>query len=385
MADKRDYYEVLGVSKNASDDDLKKAYRSLAKKYHPDMHPDDKEAAEKFKEVNEAYAVLSDKEKRAKYDQYGHAAFDPASGGFGGFGGFDGGVDLGDIFSSFFGGGGFGGFGGGGGGNRRNMPIAGEDVQVRITIDFEEAVFGCKKDIAFNRIEKCPECDGTGAEKGSDIEICPTCNGRGQTTVNQRTAFGVFQSQRTCPDCRGTGKRIKNPCKNCRSTGYIKTKKEFSVTIPAGIDNGNYVSFAGQGDAGRNGGPAGDLIVETRVRPHAIFKRDGADIAAEVPISFVTATLGGEITIPTLRGTESFTVPEGTQTGTTFTLANKGITGVHGRRNGNLYITVHVEIPKKLSQEQKDILRKFDDKTKDDNNSTLSEFKKKLKSIFKKK
>ncbi len=385
MADKRDYYEVLGVQKSASDDDLKKAYRSLAKKYHPDMHPDDAEAAEKFKEVNEAYAVLSDKEKRAKYDQYGHAAFDPASGGFGGFGGFDGGVDLGDIFSSFFGGG-FGGFGGGGGGgSRRNAPIAGDDIQTRVTIDFEEAVFGCKKDVSFNRIEKCPDCGGTGAEKGSPIETCPACQGRGQTTVNQRTAFGVFQTARTCTECRGTGKIIKKPCKNCRQTGYIKTKKEFSVTIPKGIDNGNYVSCTGQGDSGRNGGPSGDLIIEVRVRPHAVFTRNGNDIMLTVPISLVTATLGGEITIPTLLGEEKFTIPEGTQPNTTFTLSGKGITDVRGRRNGNMLLTVNVEVPRRLSGEQKEILKKFETSLGETNNDLISEFKKKLKSIFKKK
>ena len=383
MADKRDYYEVLGVQKSASEDDLKKAYRVLAKKYHPDLHPGDEEAAEKFKEVNEAYGVLSDKEKRAKYDQYGHAAFDPASGGFGGF---EGGFDFGDIFSSFFGGsGGFGFGGGGGGGNRRNMPMEGDDVGARIVIDFEEAVFGCKKEITFSHIEACPECKGSGAEKGSTAETCPACNGRGQTTVNQRTAFGVFQSTRACPECRGAGKIIKKPCKNCRSTGYVKVKKTLEISIPAGIDDGNRLTCTGQGDAGRNGGPNGDLILEIRVREHSVFRREGSNVYATVPISLTDAALGAEIEIPTLTGTEKYTIPEGTQPGTTFTLVGKGITGLRGRRNGNLDITVEVEVPRRLSSEQKELLKRFADTCNDTNTSVLSDFKKKLKSIFKKK
>ena len=380
MAEKRDYYEVLGVQKSASEDELKKAYRVLAKKYHPDMNPDNAEAAEKFKEVNEAYAVLSDKEKRDKYDRYGHAAFDPAAGGAGGgFGGFD----FGDIFSSFFGGGGFGGFGGSS--QSRNMPMEGDDVGLRLTIDFEEAVFGCKKDISFAHIEVCPDCNGSGAEKGSTADICPTCKGRGQTVVNQRTAFGTFQSTRTCPDCRGTGKIIKNPCKNCRSTGYVRVKKELTVTIPAGVDTGSRIACTGQGDAGRNGGPAGDLIIEIAVRNHAVFQRNGNDIYCDVPVTFVEAALGAEIEIPTLNGTEKYTIPEGTQTGTRFTLSGRGVTGVRGRRNGNLYVTVNVEVPKKLTDEQKDLLRKFGDTCSAKNNENQFDFLEKLKKLFTKK
>lgn len=381
MAEKRDYYEVLGVQKTASEDELKKAYRVLAKKYHPDMNPDNAEAAEKFKEVNEAYAVLSDKEKRDKYDRYGHAAFDPAAGGAGGgFGGFD----FGDIFSSFFGGGGFGGFGGGSS-QSRNMPMEGDDVGLRLTIDFEEAVFGCKKDISFAHIEVCPDCNGSGAEKGSTAETCPACKGRGQTVVNQRTAFGTFQSTRTCPECRGTGKIIKNPCKNCRSTGYVRVKKELTVTIPAGVDTGSRIACTGQGDAGRNGGPAGDLIIEIAVRNHPVFQRNGSDIYCEVPVTFVEAALGAEIEIPTLNGTEKYTIPEGTQTGTRFTLAGRGVTGVRGRRNGNLYVTVNVEVPKKLTDEQKDLLRKFGDTCSAKNNENQFDFLEKLKKLFTKK
>lgn len=379
MAEKKDYYEVLGVSKTATDEELKKAYRVLAKKYHPDMNPNNPEAAEKFKEVNEAYGVLSDKDKRAKYDQYGHAAFDPSAGG--GFGGFDfggGGMDFGDIFSSFFGGG----FGGGSSSARRNAPQEGDDIGVRLTIDFEEAVFGCKKDISFAHIEVCPECHGTGAEKGTSVETCPTCHGHGQTTVNQRTAFGTFQSTRPCPDCHGTGKIIKNPCKNCRSTGYVRVKKEITVTIPAGIDNGNRISCTGQGDAGRNGGPAGDLIIEVMTREHPIFKRDGSNIYCTVPVTFTECALGAEIEIPTLTGPEKYTIPEGTQTGTTFTLPGRGIAGVRGRRNGNLYVTVNVEVPKKLSAEQKDLLRRFAGTCDDKNNAGRTDFLKKIKNMF---
>ena len=384
MADKRDYYEVLGVQKNATEDDLKKAYRVLAKKYHPDLHPGDNDAAEKFKEVNEAYGVLSDKEKRAKYDQYGHAAFDPSSGGFGGF---EGGFDFGDIFSSFFGGGGgFGSaFGGGGSRSRRNMAMEGDDVGIRVTLDFEEAIFGCKKEITFSHVEECPECHGSGAEKGSKIETCATCKGSGQTTVNQRTAFGMFQSTRACPDCKGSGKTIKSPCKNCRATGYVKVKKTLEITVPAGVDNGVHLTCRGQGDAGRNGGPNGDLIVELRVREHSIFERSGYNIYATVPISFTDAALGAEIEIPTLTGMEKYTIPEGTQTDTVFTLSGKGVPSVRNKRAGDLFITVTVEVPRRLSQEQKDLLRKFAGTYGESNSNILTDFKNKLKNLFKKK
>ena len=355
---KRDYYEVLGVSKGASDDEIKKAYRGLAKKYHPDMNPGDKEAEAKFKEANEAYDILSDKDKRAKYDQFGHAAFDPSMGGgsgFGGFGGFGGGdFDFGDIFSSFFGG------GGGSSRSRRNMPIDGEDVATRITIDFEEAAFGCKKDITFARVEGCPDCDSTGAEKGTKPETCATCRGTGSVTVKQQTMLGYMQTQRQCQDCRGTGKIIKSPCKNCNGKGFVKVNKKLEVSIPAGIDSMQRIVLRGQGSAGRNGGDNGDLIIEVRVKNHELFTRDGNNLYCDVPISFTEAALGAEIEIPILGGKpEKYEIPEGTQSGATFTLRGKGIPDINSKRRGDLIITVLVETPKNLTGEQKKLLRSF--------------------------
>ncbi len=355
---KRDYYEVLGVSKGASDDEIKKAYRGLAKKYHPDMNPGDKEAEAKFKEANEAYDVLSDKEKRAKYDQFGHAAFDPSMGGgsgFGGFGGFGGGdFDFGDIFSSFFGG------GGGSSHSRRNMPIDGEDVATRITIDFEEAAFGCKKDITFARVEGCPDCNSTGAEKGTKAETCSVCRGTGSVTVKQQTMLGYMQTQRQCQECRGTGKIIKTPCKNCNGKGFIKVNKKLEVSIPAGIDSMQRIVLRGQGSAGRNGGDNGDLIIEVRVKNHDLFTRDGNNLYCDVPISFTEAALGAEIDIPILGGKpEKYEIPEGTQSGTSFTLRGKGIPDINSKRRGDLIITVLVETPKNLTGEQKKLLRSF--------------------------
>ncbi len=354
MADKRDYYEVLGVSKGASDDEIKKAYRSLAKKYHPDMNPGDKEAEAKFKEANEAYAVLSDSEKKAKYDQFGHAAFDQSSGmggsGFGGFGDFD----FGDIFSSFFGG------GGSSSRSSRNSPQVGDDIATRLTITFDEAVFGCKKEVNFARIEGCPDCDATGAAKGSSPETCKNCGGRGTIRVQQQTMLGYMQTQRTCPECRGTGKIVKNPCKNCNGKAFIKVNKKLEVTIPAGIDSMQRIVLRGQGSAGRNGGRAGDLIIEVRVKEHKIFTRDGNDVYCEIPISFAEATLGAEIDIPILGDkTEKFTIPEGTQTGASFTLRGKGVADVNTKRKGDLIITVLVETPKNLTNDQKRLLLEF--------------------------
>ena len=357
---KRDYYEVLGVSKGASDDEIKKAYRSLAKKYHPDMNPGNKEAEAKFKEANEAYDVLSDSDKRQKYDQFGHAAFDPAAGGGygGGFGGFGGGFgggdfDFGDIFSSFFG-------GGGSSRSSRNAPVPGDDVGVRVTISFEEAVFGCKKEISFARVEACPECESTGAAKGTKPETCKTCGGTGRVTVQQQTVLGYMQTQRACQGCRGTGKIVKTPCKNCNGKGYIKLTKRFDISIPAGIDNMQNIIHRGQGNAGRNGGPAGDLIVEVRVKEHNFFTRSGNNVFCEIPISFAEAALGAEIDVPTLDGkTEKFTIPEGTQTGTSFTLKGKGIPDLNSKRKGDIIFTVIVETPKNLTNEQKKLLQTF--------------------------
>jgi molecular chaperone DnaJ len=375
MAQKRDYYEVLGVSKTASADEIKKAYRSLAKKYHPDMNPGDKEAEAKFKEVNEAYDVLSDEGKRQKYDQFGHAAFDPSAGaeGFGGFGGFgDGGFDFGDIFSSFFG-------GGGGSRSSRNAAIDGEDIVTRLTISFDEAVFGCKKEISYPRVEACDECSGTGAEKGSKPETCATCHGTGRVTVQQQTMFGRMQSQRSCTACRGTGKIVKNPCKNCNGKGYVRVTKKTELTIPAGIDNGQRIIRRGQGSAGRNGGAAGDLIIEVTVKAHKFFERERNNVYCEIPISFATAALGGEIVVPGLGGKdETFQIPEGTQTGTTFTLKGKGIADVNTKRKGDLIFMVVVETPKDLTAEQKKLLSAFADSLGESNEIKSKSFFKKL-------
>ena len=356
MADKRDYYEVLGVQKGASDTDIKKAYRTLAKKYHPDINPGDKDAEAKFKEVNEAYEVLSDADKKAKYDQFGHAAFDPsagAGGGYGGFGGFGGfgDVDLGDIFGSFFG-------GGGSSRQRRNGPQKGEDIEVDITINFEEAVFGCKKDVSFTKYAKCSKCKGSGAESG-EAETCPTCRGSGQRRVMQNLGGMQFQTTTTCDTCRGTGKYIKNPCQKCRGSGFERISKKLTVDIPAGIDHGKGLVVRGAGNDGKNGGPAGDVYVMVSVRRSPTFKRDGYNLFCEVPITMAEAALGAEIEIPTLEGRESYTIAEGPQTGTTFTLRQRGVPIVNSSRRGDLYVTVNVEIPKSLNEKQKELLREF--------------------------
>lgn len=372
MAEKRDYYEVLGVDKSASENDIKKAYRSLAKKYHPDINPGDKEAEAKFKEVNEAYEVLSDSDKKAKYDQYGHAAFDPTAGagGFGGFGGFDGGFDfdLGDLFGSFF--------GGGSSRQRRNGPQRGEDIEVNITINFEEAVFGCKKDISFGRYSKCSKCHGSGAESGT-AETCPTCHGSGQRRVMQNLGGMQFQSTTTCDKCRGTGKYIKNPCASCRGSGFEKQTKKLTVNIPAGIDHGKGLIIRGEGNDGKNGGSAGDVIVMVSVRRSSTFKRDGYNLYCDVPISITEATLGAEIEVPTLEGKEKFTLAEGTQTGTTFSLRQKGVPIVNSNRRGDLYFTVKVEIPKGLTEKQKELLREFAEACGESNHAKKKGFGKK--------
>ena len=358
---KRDYYEVLGVSKGASDDEIKKAYRKLAKKYHPDMNPGDKEAEAKFKEVNEAYSVLSDEQKRARYDQFGHAGVDPnyGAGGPGGpFGGFDmGDIDLGDIFGSFFGGGGFGGFGGGG--QRRNGPQKGESLRANLTITFEEAAFGCEKELSLNRTEECDECHGSGCQPGTTAETCPNCRGTGVVRVQQRTGGFAFSSTAACTRCRGTGKIIHSPCKSCGGSGSVKKSKRITVTIPAGIDDGQAVSLRGQGNAGKNGGPAGDLIVGVRVKPHPQFRRDGTTVLYEQPVSFFQAAMGAELEIPTIDGKVKYTLPAGTQTGTTFRLRGKGIPELRGRGRGDQYVTIRVQVPTSLNSEQKEALRAF--------------------------
>ncbi len=379
MAEKRDYYEVLGLSKGAGEDEIKKAYRKLAKKYHPDMNPGDTEAEVKFKEVNEAYSVLSDSEKKSRYDQFGHAGVDPNfgagnGGGFGGFGGFGGmDFDMGDIFSSFF---------GGQSSARRNGPIPGDDILTRLVISFEEAAFGCKKTISFPRTETCSACSGSGAEPGTHPETCSKCNGTGQIRVQQRTMLGMMQSTRPCDVCGGTGKIIKEPCKTCRGQGVERKNKKFDATIPAGIGEGERILLRGQGHAGKRGGENGDLIVEINIRPHPIFVRRGYDIYCEVPISYREAALGGEILIPTLEGKEKFKIPEGTQTGTQFSLKGKGVPIIRTSRRGNLYFTVQIEVPRNLSSKQKELLRAFDDSCNNTNHSGKSSFAEKLKNLF---
>ncbi len=378
MADKRDYYEVLGVSKEASADEIKKSYRKLAKQYHPDMNPGDAEAEKKFKEDNEAYDVLSDSDKKAKYDAYGHAAFDPSAGGgagFGGFGGFGGGFgdfgDIGDIFSSFFG-------GGGGGSSRRNGPVRGDDINVRVTLTFEEAVFGVKKEISFHKVQKCSTCGGSGAEKGTTPKTCSTCGGSGQVRVQQRTPLGFMQTTKQCDACHGTGKIIEKPCSDCRGAGYTRVPKKLDVNIPAGIDDGQRITLRGQGSDGRNGGSAGDLNLIISVRPHGVFEREGNDIYCEIPITYSEATLGAEIEIPTLEGKEKYSIPEGTQTGTTFTLRGRGVQYVNSKSRGNLHVTVNVEVPKNLSGEQKELLRKFAESCGENNHTKKAKFFKKF-------
>ena len=381
MADKRDYYEVLGIQKGASDAEIKKAYRSMAKKYHPDMNPGNAEAEAKFKEVNEAYDVLSDADKKAKYDQFGHAAFDPASaGGYGGggFGGFSDFGDIGDIFGSFFG-------GGFGGGTRqsRNAPMRGEDVLARVTITFEEAAFGVKKDVSFNRVQKCDDCGGSGAAKGTTAETCSACRGSGQRTVTQRIMGMAYQSTTTCDACKGKGKIIKEPCSNCRGTGYVKVSKKLAVNIPAGINDGERIAIRGQGCDGRNGGPAGDLIISVSIKKHNVFERNGYNIYCDIPITVAEATLGAEVDVPTLEGTQKVTIPEGTQHGTEFSLKQKGIPFVNNsNRRGDLIFTVVIEIPKGLNEKQKDKMREFAESCKETNYAKKKSF---FKQIFDKK
>lgn len=373
MADKRDYYEVLGVSKNATDEELKKAYRKEAKKYHPDLHPGDKAAEEKFKELSEAYAVLSDKEKRSKYDQFGHAGVDPNFGaGGGGFGGFD----FGDILSDLFGGG-FGGFGGGG---RRNGPKRGADIRHVLEITFEEAAFGCKKNINLIKMASCPDCSGTGAKPGTKPVTCSKCRGTGQVQTQVRTPLGYMTNVTTCPDCRGTGQIISDPCKACRGTGKIRKNSTIEITIPAGIDDGQTIQISGKGEPGEKGGPAGDLLVTMRIKPHKLFVRDGFDIYLNMPISFVQAALGATVKVPTLDGAVEYDIPEGTQSGTTFKLKEKGIPFLRGRGRGNLYVKVIVEVPKNLSSKQKEILREFDS---DSHYKQKKSFAEKAKEFFK--
>ena len=357
MAEKRDYYEVLGVDKSATQDELKKAYRKIAKENHPDQHPGDKACEERFKEANEAYEILSDPEKRQKYDQFGHAAFDPSAGfnggGFNGFGGFDDifGGGFGDIFSSFF--------GGGAQTRNPNAPRRGDDVRVSLNISFEEAAFGCEKEITAPRIEICPDCKGTGCAPGTTAETCPDCRGTGSVRTTQRTPFGMAQSTGPCPKCRGSGKIIHQPCKTCKGLGKIRRNKKLNVKVPAGIDDGQAIPISGMGNAGANGGPAGDLLVGVIVRPHPIFEREGTSVYMEQEISYAQAALGAAIEVPTLDGKAKLTIPEGTQPGTTFRMRGRGIPSLRGGMRGDQFVTVKLNVPRNLTGAQKEALRHF--------------------------
>ena len=384
---KRDYYEVLGVQKGCSDDELKKAYRKVAKKYHPDLNPGDAEAEAKFKEANEAYAILSDAEKRQRYDQFGHAGVDPNFGAGGaGAGGFDF-SDFGDIFDTFFGGGGgFGGFGGFGGSTRTrnpNGPIRGNNINISINLSFIEAAKGCKKTININRMVRCEDCNGSGAAAGTQPEICPDCHGTGQVMTQQRTPFGMMQSARPCSKCGGTGKIIKDPCKKCNGQGSSRKAVKLEVSVPAGIDDGQTFVLRGQGDDGLNGGPAGDVNVTVSVRKDALFERDGYDVWCDVPITFCQAVLGAEVTVPTIDGKVSYNIPEGTQPNTVFRLRNKGISYINGRGRGDQYVRVNIEVPTNLSSKQKDALREFDGQCSEKNYNKRKGFFDKLKDFMK--
>ena len=380
MAEQRDLYEVLGLQKGASDDEIKKAYRKLAKKYHPDLNPGDKEAEKKMKEVNGAYEVLSDAEKKARYDQYGFAGIDPnyaGGAGGGGFGGFQD-FDLGDIFGSMFGG------GFGGQQTRQNGPRKGENLRITLQLTFEEAVFGCEKSVSVTRNESCRDCGGTGAKKGTSPETCPVCRGSGQVQSTQRTPFGVFSSSSPCQNCKGTGKIIKEPCPSCKGEGRVRKTRTIRVKIPAGIDDGQTISLRGEGNGGTQGGPAGDLYVTVYVKEHKMFKRDGQDIILEMPISFAQAALGATLTVPTVDGKVQYDLPEGTQTGTVFRLRGSGVPSINGRGRGDQYVKVNVEIPRNLNHEQKELLRKFDEATGDSCYSERGGFFKKMKDLFNK-
>ena len=383
---KRDYYEILGLQKGASEEEIKKAYKKLARKYHPDMNPGDKSAEEMFKEVNEANEVLSDPQKKARYDQFGFAGVDPSygagtGGGAGGGGAYGGGMDfdfgdLGDIFGSFFGGG----FGGATRANP-NAPQRGESLRTSVNLDFEEACFGCEKDVIIERVEPCDDCKGSGCEKGTTAEVCQECGGRGMVQQRHQTPLGFMSTSSPCPRCGGRGKIIHKPCKSCNGRGMVRKRKTIKVNIPAGIDNGQTISLRGQGNAGKNGGPSGDLLIVIAVRPHDVFRREGTSILCEAPITFTQAALGAELEIPTIDGKVKYTIPEGTQSGTTFRLKGKGVPGVGGRARGDQYVTVYIETPRNLTKEQKAALRKFSEllgekNYEEDNKGFFGKFKK---------
>jgi len=355
LPDKRDYYEVLGVSKTASEDEIKRAFRQQAKKYHPDLNPGDKEAEAKFKEVNEAYEVLSDATKRSQYDQFGHAASQPGFGGGYGGAGFDG-FDMGDIFESFFGGSPF-----GGGRRASNGPVRGNDLEVTVTLTFEEAAFGCKKEFTVNRQEPCDTCSGTGAKPGTEKKTCSACNGTGQTRQVRQTILGQTVSVGPCPQCHGEGSIIEQPCESCHGTGRRYKRRTMTVDVPAGIDDGQSINLRGEGDPGQRGGANGDLYVHIRMLPHALFVRQGYDVYCDIPVRYAQAVLGDELELPTLHGNVKYKIPEGTPSGKVFRLRNQGIQKLRSNVRGDMYVKINVEIPTKLSRQQRDLLRKFDE------------------------
>ena len=394
MADKRDYYEVLGVDKSADDATLKKAYRKLAKKYHPDVNPGDKEAEAKFKEATEAYTILSDPEKRKQYDQFGHAAFENGGGGAGGgFGGFDfNGADMGDIFGDIFGD-----LFGGGSRSRRanNGPMKGANLRARVNITFEEAVFGCEKELEIVLKDECTTCHGTGAKPGTSPVTCPKCHGEGQVVYTQQSMFGMVRNVQTCPDCHGSGKIIKDKCTSCRGTGYTSSRKKIQVSVPAGIDNGQSVRIREKGEPGVNGGPRGDLLVEVTVSRHPIFQRQDVHIFSTAPISFAQAALGGDVRIKTVDGDVIYTVKPGTKTDTKVRLKGKGVPSLRNPQvRGDHYVTLVIQTPEKLSPEAKEVLRHFDQltgntlkrsentETAEDKKSKKKSFKEKVKEVF---
>lgn len=368
---KRDYYEILGVPKTANEDEIKSAFRRVAKQYHPDLHPDDKDAEAKFKEANEAYEVLSDPDKRAKYDQFGHAAFDPAGGAsysgspFTGFGGF------GDIFGDLFG-------SGRAARPNNNGPVRGENLRQAVTVSFEEAAFGCEKEIQYRRETNCSSCGGSGAAPGSQPQTCPTCGGRGTVTRTQNTILGMMQSTVPCSNCGGTGKIIKDPCKSCSGTGRIRTIEKRKFRVPAGIDDGQTIRLSGGGDDGKRGGPAGDVLIGVRVKPHRRFIRDGADIHQNLTIPVTTAILGGSVDVPTLDKDIKLTIPEATPAQKTFRVKGAGIVKLGSSEKGDMYVNVTVEIPKRLSEKQKELVRELAGELGDTNVSGASKKKKGL-------
>ncbi len=387
MSEKRDYYEVLGVSKDADAKEIKKAYRKLAMKYHPDKNPGDKAAEEKFKEINEAYEVLSDEEKRSTYDRFGHDGLNGQAGfgggqGFGGFGGSGGFGGFEDIFGDIFGSG-FGGFGGSGGSSRRRGPRRGADIRQSVTIKFEEAAFGKKIKVKINRSEECDECHGSGAKPGTTKKTCPTCHGSGTVQSVQRTPFGNIASQRTCSTCNGEGEINESPCNKCHGKGSIRKTKTIEVDIPAGIDDGQMIKLSGQGEVGEKGGPRGDLYIVVNVQKHEIFTREGYDVYIEMPIRFTQAALGDKLEVPTLDGKVSYNLPEGTQTGTVFRLREKGIPKLRSNSRGDQYVKVIIDTPKKLNDEQKELLRKFDESCGNKVHEKQRSWKSKIDNFFK--